>query len=93
MPQSAFACAVTALRAAADLRLGGLLQVALGGYERVFALLALSLVLAGAGMLLTRRTARWRSRTRSKPVPQEAPSQMAARSAFQRGKSPRASKT
>ena len=35
-----------------------LLQVALGGYERVFGLLALSLVLAGAGMLLTRRAAR-----------------------------------
>ena len=35
-----------------------LLQVALGGYERVFALLALSLVLAGAGILLTRRAGR-----------------------------------
>jgi MFS family permease len=35
-----------------------LLQVALGGYERVFALLALALVLAGAGMLLTHRAAR-----------------------------------
>ena len=35
-----------------------LLQVALGGYERVFALLALSLILAGAGMLLTRRAGR-----------------------------------
>lgn len=34
-----------------------MLQVALGSYERVFAFLALSLVLAGAGMLLTRRTA------------------------------------
>jgi MFS family permease len=35
-----------------------LLQIALGGYERVFAVLALSLVLAGAGMLLTRRAGR-----------------------------------
>jgi MFS family permease len=35
-----------------------MLQVALGGYERVFAVLALSLLLAGAGMLLTRRAAR-----------------------------------
>jgi hypothetical protein len=35
-----------------------MLQVALGGYERVLALLALSLLLVGAGMLLTRRAAR-----------------------------------
>ncbi len=35
-----------------------LLQVAAGGYERVFWLLAVSLVLAGGGVLLTRPTAR-----------------------------------
>ena len=33
-----------------------MLQVALGGYERVFALLAVSLLLAGGGVILGRRT-------------------------------------
>ena len=35
-----------------------LLQVALGGYDRVFGLLAVSLLLAGMGLMVTRRRVR-----------------------------------
>jgi hypothetical protein len=35
-----------------------LLQVALGGYDRVFGLLAVSLLLAGMGLMITRRRVR-----------------------------------